>query len=143
MAFNHRPTKSLNNWAPVTVFVGLPHSRPMDFFRSVDSELKNLTTSKSLDELVESLQRKLDTQTITVHETIERNMRARQDTRLNQKNVKPLEAKVGDYVLVKDTSLKYPKLSPGWIGPAVVTQLHKDKNFTVKFLHNNKSQKLH
>ena len=143
MAFNHRPTKSLNNWAPVTVFVGLPHSRPMDFFRSVDSEFKNLTTSKSLDELVESLQQKLDTQTITVHETIERNMRARQDTRLNQKNVKPLEAKVGDYVLVKDTSLKYPKLSPKWIGPAVVTQLHKDKNFTVKFLHNNKSQKLH
>ena len=121
MAFNHRPTKSLNNWAPVTVFVGLPHSRPMDFFRNVDNEFKNLATSRSLDELVESLQQKLDAQTITVPETIERNMKARQDTRLNQKNVKPLGAKVGEYVLIKDTSLKYPKLSPRWIGPAIIT----------------------
>ena len=81
MASNHRPIASLNIQAPVTVFVGLPHSRPMEFFKSVDNEFKNLATSRSLDELVENLQQKLDTQAITVHEAI-RNMRARQDTRL-------------------------------------------------------------
>ena len=88
--------------SPINVFVGLSRPRPLDFFRDQQSNLVSLKDSQSVREIVNELHRKLDGQTIKVHKAMVDIMINRQERRNKQKNVRDLEVKEGDYVLVRN-----------------------------------------
>jgi len=131
MSYNHTPTHSLANYAPITVFTGLAVSRPIHGFLEAGKLWKNLKID--IADFVEQLRNELLDRTITVSEIQEQAFYRQEVRRKRKQHVKQTNFMVGDFVMVYED--KKTKLSQRWIGPAQIVSLDSDGNRVfVRFL---------
>ena len=145
--FNHSPSNTLGGLAPITVFTGLSPMRPIDFFLRRTAKEKVILESNTISGLqnfVEELQRTMDSRVNTVTEIQESLLLDRNEKRLNEPNVHPLQVEPGDYVMVYNHNKVFPKLSADWIGPAKVIEILANKNVKIQFIHEpNRTSQIH
>ena len=123
-SINHTPTALLGGRAPVTVFTGLPASRPLDLLLS-DSGLQSSfprPTSTALANKVAALESALQEMHKAVAASKNQNRARNREQRLNSSKTFPYNFHLGDFVMVAN-NLRQPrgKLEPRWTGPARIT----------------------
>lgn len=124
MAYNHTPTESLAGYAPVTVFTGLDHARPLESFLSPRAErikINNADLTSSVSALLSTLRER----TTTVHAVQEQHFYKRQAAQARRRNVRPLILQVGDFVMVRNPAEH--KLAQRWVGPARIVRVIQDQ----------------
>ena len=141
---NHTPVRSLNNYAPITVFTGLQPTSTIDQF--IQSQAVEFNQEEINVNAIKKHVNKLSKYLRDVHSC---SFNAAEIARENSRNARnntanPITLAIGDYVLrATDITVARTKTYARWSGPYVIIDILGNHVFQLKDLVNNKEFPCH